>query len=73
MFPKTKLVRSESYRRFVASFACFNCGRARRRCDPRRNPVLGKPAMFTPIGPLPAIPIQVPPYIQAANDPRWVS
>lgn len=26
-FPKANLVRSESYRRFVASHACFSCGR----------------------------------------------
>jgi hypothetical protein len=25
-FPKSKLVRSESYRRFVASHPCFSCG-----------------------------------------------
>ena len=27
-FPKSKIVRSESYRRFVASFPCFGCGMA---------------------------------------------
>lgn len=42
-FPKANIVRSESYRRFVASFPCFECGIEgySQACHPNMNKGLG--------------------------------